>query len=202
MDRNPSTRFVTALLVALFMLPTTGCWVFSVYPVTTAETRPLEKTERLTGKWKPDDENWTLTITAKDQPNQFSMKFVSRDSVASPSDGPTAFEGNLFRVGDVLFFDIVPSEGLLMYLPLHSFFKVKVEEDRLTLWGLNEDWLKAETAQECKSLEKIAINPSGDVKSSLIVSPGLQQCLKIAAKNPNAFYSSDPFVYTRDRGGN
>lgn len=131
-----------------------GCWVYSVYPLSTGdELLVFEKS--MLGTWWQPEAGCTLTLS------RFYEEKVYRVVYSAPAkrggggclidEGRSAsFEGRLVRFNGYDFLDLLPTDREKQQhheLLLHSFYKVTRLGDRLTLIPLDNDWVKAQWRQ-------------------------------------------------------
>jgi hypothetical protein len=97
----------------------------------------------LVGKWV-DKEDGNKLIFQKAEDSGYLMTIEGKDSP------PEKFRAQLIRLGEFLFLDLCPeapatgddTTAPLLWIPGHSFSKVKITKDTLQLDILDEDWLE------------------------------------------------------------
>lgn len=130
-----SKSLAVLTLISLFLV---GC-IPSLHPLYTENDLVFEPS--LLGNWV-------------EKGGEVSYEFITNDSssytmIYTEDSIPSKFTAYLTNVGDHLFLDLLPekpecgNEFHKEYLiPTHSFFKVSIEKDVLTLDGLDVDWFR------------------------------------------------------------
>ncbi|MEA2711456.1 MAG: hypothetical protein QOF78_4057, partial [Phycisphaerales bacterium] len=140
----------SALLpLLLCALLTVGC-VRSLHPIYTEKT--LTYDPALLGVWVADDEDGTRLEIAASSGNEQPDAIKSYRVVHTDKDKKsTTLLGHLARVGDMLVADLTIGDetGLpdsdfykAHLFPLHTFWIVRCDAQRLTLRSLDHDWMK------------------------------------------------------------
>ena len=174
------------LFAAVLLLA--GC-VPSLHPLFTPQDLVFDP--GLTGQWRLDDARWEFTRAGdhyrlvmrekKERPSFVTAYLLDLDGVRYLDLIPDKLPGNSFQAG---------------YLaPLHSFYRVWRNGDRLKLGGLDADWLKQAIARGSVSIPHVV--RGGDLLLTA-PTPELQTLVKRFADDPKAFPNSgDEFRRSR-----
>lgn len=138
-------RLLTSLVTVLAALSLGGCYV-SLHPLVTDDVRVFEPA--LAGTWESREDKgdtWTFTAAGTPTPDRYDIVIAE--------DGRSArFAGELARFDGLLVLDLSPGENeaaceLLKHdwvrlhtVGVHSFLRVGLEGDRLTLRMLDAEW--------------------------------------------------------------
>jgi len=117
------------------------------------------------------------------------------------SEGPRLFVASLGRLAGILFLDMTALSigesrvGRNLLLPVHWFWRVAVEGDRLTLTPLSNDWLEAMIDSGRVDLAHVV----GDDSSLVLTAPTseLQRLVTRYAQDSAAFRRSDAREFQR-----
>src|SRR5438876_1941711 len=160
-------RLLRAAPALLPLLLLAGCWVYAANPL--AE-RPEDYTfdVRLLGTWVQPEAGCTLQLTRFfDQP-RYAVHFAAPpekkgDGCLLDEGQSATFEGWLAEIGEWRFLDITPVDRQPHHhdLPLHSFYRVRLDAGGLTLTPLDHEWLQGQLLQERPNLVGRTI-PGGD----------------------------------------
>ena len=127
--------FILALLMA-------GCVVSSLYPLFTEKDLAFDPT--LVGTWAEKDEDDTLTF-ALAEGKAYELTYTAEGQ-------KTKYEGHLVQLGEFKFLDVYPKiseeHDAFHLIPAHSFWRIRMDGDVLSIAGLDEDWFKNATAKK------------------------------------------------------
>jgi len=152
---------IALVLASMWILP--GCWVYSVEPLyEEGLSRPdpdLLFDASLVGSWARLGENcpWTLAVSA----DPLVKTTIDAEKHARTAEEPryeltmtpgadckadektTKYQGHLVTLDGHRFLDAFPQDDMIctLCLPLHSFFLVSLQNDRLDLVPIDQDWL-------------------------------------------------------------
>lgn len=134
-------RNAKMLLLAGMLLWLAGCSPPSLQPLFTEQDLVFEP--RLTGTWadKKAEVTWVVKRSGE----------KSYDALCTADGEPHWFKLHLVQLGTYLFLDLTPKEELALknsffashWVPTHTFFRVRLDGDRLQVAALEEDYLKA-----------------------------------------------------------
>jgi hypothetical protein len=184
--RRAMRRGLTAMAAVCVMAMMSGCIGLSLYPIYTAKDLIFE--EDLLGTWTGDEVHAMTFEKAGDKSYSVSVK--------EEEDGDLAkFEGHLIRIGDALFIDLYPDTEpgvdngfyMLHLAPLHSFTRIAVEDDLLTMAFINFEWLAKELAKEDVALRHVTLD---DIPILTAEAKDVQAFLQANVKNADAYGDS------------
>ena len=157
------------LWIGLLLLPLTGCVpVFSVYPLYTERDVVLEPA--LEGAWGDSAEAFPAWAFWKGKGSEYH--------VALPIDSTTldsTLVGHLVRLRGALLLDLdatawTPDSterafmerryAYMLLTPVHAIFRVACTDTSLTLWYLDDEWLKGYLSQHPRSVRFAMVNDS------------------------------------------
>jgi hypothetical protein len=128
-------RILVLSVIALFMV---SCFVTSMHPLYTE--KDLTFVPELLGTWENEDV-WIFEQSGK---NAYELTIKGEGDVK-----PGVYETHLVKLGKFLFLDLYPDEdemeeyGYDIHLvPTHSFWRIKIEKDVLSLAFIDVDWLE------------------------------------------------------------
>jgi hypothetical protein len=155
----------------------------------------LESDLRLVGSWKDEDGDVDFSFE-KDGEQNYKL------TVLEKGDGKQEggeFDAHLVRLGSERFLDLYPKEiktgstfYQLHFLPAHTFVRVEISSDNLTLGFFNSSWLKARI--DDKSLD----TPHAMADGSILLTGSIEEVQDLAysyASEDKAF--GEPFHLTR-----
>lgn len=148
-----------SILLLAFILP--GC-VYSLYPLYTDKDLVFEK--KLTGLWRSaEDETWKFEnlleqqlMEYKDKPERAQKEkekkaLINKNTylLSCTENGETRkMETHLVKLGENLFLDIFPQSINLknsfyedQFVPVHTYAKIKVYDNRFELYLFNPEFL-------------------------------------------------------------
>jgi len=134
-------RDAKMLLLAGMLLWLAGCSPPSLQPLFTEQDLVFEP--RLTGTWADKEEKVAWAVKRSGE--------KSYDALCTADGEPHWFKLHLVQLGTYLFLDLTPKEELALknsffashWVPTHTFFRVRLDGDRLQVAALEEDYLKA-----------------------------------------------------------
>lgn len=148
--RNVKMLTLAVLLAALPLLA--GCFTLSIEPLYTADDLVAvdEFNPGLVGVWgdpdNPDEEPWQFIATGSK-----SYRLIIREKASDLPVDPSRdgiFEVHVVRLGEYLILDLFPEEPESVselykahVIPAHSFLRMTLEGDTLTLEYFNSGWL-------------------------------------------------------------
>lgn len=125
-------RVTTAVVAALL---SSACLVVSLQPVYEPETIAFDPA--LLGPWIGSDQDMTVTFER--------AEWHSYHVTIAEGDDRTRVSARLTRVGDRLYLDMSPLDGAdvaPLLLPVHSFYRLELHDDELSLADLNYEQLE------------------------------------------------------------
>jgi hypothetical protein len=170
-----------------------GCWTLSINPLYFEEDLVLEPT--LVGIWgdpKGDaSETWTF-----EEAEGKTYRLVTQES-----DAPDAvFDAHLLMLGGDLYLDLYPEEvedgnefQLGHLVPAHSFWKVGLEGDDLTLDCIDTQWLEAKLDSGIVTLDHIR------PEDVVVLSASTADLQTFVLTYMDEAMTGDPLVLTRVR---
>lgn len=190
-----------SLLMGLGLL-CAGCLVMSLHPFFTDNDAVFEK--GLVGTWVHATGKTTLTFKQFGA-NAYRVTYLQHE-ISSHTSGkkeqgePGEFEAHLGRIGGALFIDLYPDKDswnrlkndlLAIHLaPTHTISKVTLEGDKLTVAGLDPDWLKDLIAGNGPVVAHEKLEGAIVLTAS---TEGLQGFLKKYGAEPKAFPEGEEF---------
>ena len=144
-------KILMILVVALFF---SGCVVYSFYPLYTE--KDLFPNDILTGKWIDDDSTlWVFehaTLQGEKTPNNIdSTSYILKfEEPKTKKTDDNEFSVHIIKLDDYYFLDFYLKDygknGLNLVdfhlVPVHTFAKLTIENDRLKINWFDQDWLK------------------------------------------------------------
>lgn len=143
-------RWAGLAVSLLGLLWLSGCWIPSVNPL--YEDSDLVSDQGLVGTWQAEDSKTAMTFTRDAGGKCY-------DIVYEENDGKSNFSGCVAQLGKARYLDIKPAaakqpDALSAHLlPLHSFWKMELQSDRLILQALNAEWFKEMDTKKRLQLE-------------------------------------------------
>ncbi len=190
----------TAILLVLMGVMATllGCSSPSLYPLATDDVRTDDP--GLVGVWTRDDGDDRSRYHVTHDGERYLLKWEQPGS-----DKPVrrwVFE--LARLGDHLFADLTLASddaeemnqrfGTVAIVG-HCFMRVRRDGDRLSVWIVNDDWLKAGLRSGTLTLAHARRKDGGTVITA--PTPDLQSFFRAHADNPDAW--RDEFTLVREK---
>jgi len=152
--------YLPIALIALFL---SGCVVYSFNPLYTE--KDLFANDILTGEWLEtddpnstpdlDESNWSFEHPYIDKNKSDVRDSLSYELTLRSKEGDeyitSAFSVHLIKLGEQYFLDfycedLMDKENLTLadfhVVPVHTFAKLTVENDRLTIQWFDQDWLE------------------------------------------------------------
>lgn len=184
-----------------------SCVIPSIHPLYTEEDLIID--ERLIGIWGEEDDEatWDFKLASErrgsdlfdymDYPSEKSLSLIYREKNKSAE-----FNAHMIKLGDNYYLDFLPYEyeidnGLLdiHLMPVHTFARIKIENNRITLEMFDPDWLK-------DLLDKNKIRIKHEYQSELKIyvltasTRSLQKFIEKYGNDPEAY--SDPLFLVRN----
>lgn len=133
-------RDAKMLLLAGTVLWLTGCSPRSLQPLFTEQDLVFEP--RLAGAWADREEKVTWSVKRSGE--------KSYDALCTADGEPHWFKLHLVQLGAHLFLDLAPKDELALkneffaghWVPTHTFFRVRIDGDRLQVAALEVDYLE------------------------------------------------------------
>ena len=175
-----------AVLLALACL-SSGCLVTSLQPI--YDDSSLEVDETLVGAWQGREQGATVVVERgewKSYQITYTLKSTSY-----------ALVGYLTKIGDSLFLDLTPAQGLEavpLMIPAHGVCRVQRDGDTVTIAALDYDWFTA--ARRSKKLA--GLETALDARQNLLVTSKtetLRTWLLARLKAADVF--REPVAFTR-----
>lgn len=182
----------------LFMTMLSGCAV-SLHPLGTEET--IVEESKILGEWTEVDGNsrWDFAPPSKEErANHYHL--TVRDFVPVGTDGMKSkllrgdFIATVVKIKDVQFLDLVATDmktdgkvsdlQKATHVKVHTFLKMKVDNEHLVLYSFNQNWLQDELEANPKAVAHTIID------GRVIFTAKPEQLQKFIAKhldNPKAF---------------
>ena len=184
----PKLRALICFAAGLLL---TGCEVRSLRPLVTEEDAVFEPA--LLGTWMAKDDDQRLTMKFKKSGEK------SYDMVLETEKGAAHFDARLARLESFLFLDLSPrmeeGEGDSSYvyyshlIPTHSFARINVEKNTLSLSSLRHDTIKNLISQGQLDIGHEVLD--SDVILLTAGTPDLQRFLLQHAEDADVFSSAD-----------
>lgn len=201
-------RSLAAVFIVCLLVLCGGCSVPSLNALATPETTVFEPA--LLGDWKQkdtgDDGLQVRVLKGDAKTCEIVLNPVESGAAKSQvdSDGPVNLKltGSLVKLGEQRFVDLTLSKGArdklgdryaLLAIPVHQIVKISIEPDRLTIWDLDDGWIKDLVKQNPTAIEHSMVD--GD--SPVITAPTAAFQKFIAAHATDEKAWTDPQVYVR-----
>jgi hypothetical protein len=175
-----------ALLLALASL-SSGCLVITLQPA--YDDTALEFDETLVGTWQAQEQGSTVVVD-RGEWKSYRVAYTARNT-------SYAFVAYLTKIGDSLFLDVTPAQGLEegpLIVPAHGVCRLQHDGDRVTIAPFDYDWFTA--AVRAKSLTRL--DTAFDARQNLILTsktPVLRAWILAHLKTADAF--REPVTFTR-----
>jgi len=141
-------NFSILLIITLFF---SGCVVYSFYPLYTE--KDLFPNDILIGEWMDDEgAHWNFEHRSLGKKNKGLVDSTSYYLVVSDKDSLVSkFNVHIVELGDHYFLDFYLDDmhgddeldlGSFHIIPVHTFAKLKVENDRLLINWFDQEWLE------------------------------------------------------------
>jgi hypothetical protein len=144
---------IALALATLLSLTLCGCWVYSVHSLVDDEEQ-LVFDKALLGSWWQPEAGCTVTLSRFYEERYYRLVYAAPPKKMGggcllDSGRSAAFEARLIELSGTRFLDLYPvdREKLHHDLSLHSFYKVKVLGDALTLIPMDFGWTKSQWQQ-------------------------------------------------------
>ncbi len=130
--------------IALVSLPLafSSCNLLSLYPLYTDEV--LVRDDRIAGKWLWEIDSASLEWSFRSPEREEGFSYELR--VTDPKEGEQeVYDIRLVKLEDAFYFDVYPQEKNMLLTDLlacHTFGKVKIEDDQITYYPFDYDWLE------------------------------------------------------------
>jgi hypothetical protein len=186
-------RKLGMLFVVIAAALAAGCWTLSINPLYFEEDLILEPS--LVGIWgdpKGDDSGtWTF-----EEAEEKTYRLVTQES-----DSPdAAFEAHLLMLGGNLCLDLYPEEQeygnefqLAHLIPAHSFWRVSLDGDDLTLDCVDTEWLEAKIDSGIVTLDHIR------PENMIVLSASTEDLQAFVLQYMDEAMTGDPLVLKRIR---
>lgn len=135
-------RAVVLCALLAVLLPLSGCWVFSVYPLAGPDDE-LVFDKLLAGNWWNAQNKCTIAFTRLPDERIYHVVYMTAKDASEGcwlGSGETAsFEGKVVEIGGARFLDVVPTDvPLRPHMVLaHSFYRLKFDVNTLSLTPLH-----------------------------------------------------------------
>ena len=133
MPRRPV--FLLVVVVALAAFGASGCLVLSLNRF--VDDAAVLVDDRWLGTWKDADDSVSVVVEKSDW---HSYRLSYEHPIATGQ-----VTGYLFKSGAFTYLDVMPVRGVdtgMFTLAVHTVMRVKLEDDRLTMWPLSYDWFR------------------------------------------------------------
>lgn len=157
-----------------------GPFVLSLHPLYTKVD--LDFDAQLIGNWKDKDGDVSFVFEQEGE-RDYRLTVIERDGTKEESG---EFDAHLVRLGSEWFLDLYPKElkagsdfYQLHFLPAHTFMRVQIVSDDLTLRFFNNEWWKARI--DDKSVD----TPHEIVGGSLLLTGSIQEVQEIVYSHAN-----------------
>ena len=132
---KPASSLRTSLLLGI-----AGC-IPSLFPIYNEHDAVVR--DQILGRWTSDDQSQTWTFTKGDK-HAYQLQFVEKEGRQA------SFVARLTEINEVLFMDLYPRRsgepkpGLynLHVISAHTFYRLELDQDSLSLAFLDPRWLK------------------------------------------------------------
>lgn len=165
------------------LLLSAGCLVRSVHPWLSDESRAAEPS--LAGIWRDDNAKTTAVFTG--EAGSYTIEATDRQQESS------TLTASLHCIGDTLLLQISPSEpegfNAFALLPAHILYKVRLENNTLSLYPVDLESFEARAAEAGLSLLAESSRDNGYV---LTGSPEDVQAFLIRQVDAPGFFASTP----------
>ena len=145
-------RAVVLFVVLALLIPLTGCWVYSIYPLASSDD-DLIFDRLLAGNWWSQQNHCAVSFTRFPDEKFYRVVYITaKDSSEGCWLGQGAsasFTGTVVELGGARFLDVVPTDMPLQnHMTLtHSFYKLRVDVNSLTLTPMNHETIKSLVAE-------------------------------------------------------
>jgi hypothetical protein len=190
---KPKTIFVAILLI-ICILP--GC-VISIHPLFTSDDLVFDK--RLLGTWSVPGENETWKFeTGEHEMTPYANK--NSYLLKNTENGETRkFTANLTKLGDEFFLDLYPDDEMKTknslfeyhFLPVHTFAKIRIYDNKFELYFFNSDLLTKALQQNTIRLKHESLQYYEVITAS---TEELQQFVKKYAQRKDVFEKATIFT--------
>jgi hypothetical protein len=184
-------RFCKMLLLISIMLSTAGCIVLSIHPLHTKETVVFKS--ELIGSWYNEEEKSQL-VFEKSEENSYLLTYTEKRSSGK-------FKVYVIQLHDALILDLYPEDLSDMnefyrihFMPMHSFARIWMEQDKIRFSILSYKWLKDSLEQ--KKI-KIKYELEDDVYILTASTSELQKFIMKYVNSAEAF--PEPLPFTRQK---
>lgn len=178
-------KIVTCFAVVAVALLVSCMPAYSVHPYFTEKDLIFDPS--LVGTWySQDDENQRGAVVIEQM--DFNGKPGYEISLTNITDKPATpeinqkFDARLFKLGGEQFLDVVQSDLrsgddqiAVLAMPVHMLAKVSLQEDSLTFWFLDDEWLKkslesgqTSTAHEIEDDTPVLTAPTADLQKFVL----------------------------------
>ncbi len=198
-------KSIQIILLILFAMFIQGCTVFSLHPL--YEMDDLIFDDSLLGKWVDTEDEDIFVIIENLDDIMYKFLFCEVQKHAPLQVDTGFYEAGLLMLDKHLFFDLYPymentfpfgpdeADYLLKnFIPVHSFLKIKYEEDKLIFYMFDGDRMK-------DLFEQNRIRIKHEMMEDWIVitasTPDLQKFIRKYSNDEKAF--DDPGIFERIR---
>ena len=146
-------RAVVLCVLFASMVTLSGCWVFSVYPLASSDD-DLVFDKLLAGNWWNQQNRCSVSFSRFPDERTYRVMYITGKDASEAcwldKGSSASFQGTVVELGGARFLDILPADlPLQNHMVLaHSFYRLKVDVNSLTLTPMNydfvEDLMKAE----------------------------------------------------------
>ena len=168
-----------------------GCWTLSINPLYFESDLVLEP--GIVGVWGDPrgDSSATWTFESGDET---AYRLITQES-----DAPEAtFEAHLLRLGEHLYLDLYPDDPEMgnefqagHLIPAHSFWRVSLGKDELTLDCIDTEWLKTKLDSGLVSIDHVR------PENMIVLSAPTEDLQEFVLKYMDEAMSGDPLELTR-----
>lgn len=146
-------RAVVLCALLAVLLPLSGCWVFSVYPLAASDD-DLIFDKLLAGNWWNAQNRCSISFARLPEEKAYHVVYITGKDAGEAcwlDKGQSAsFEGKVVEIGGARFLDVVPADLPLQnhMILTHSFFRLKVDVNSLMLTPMHYQTLEGVMQQE------------------------------------------------------
>jgi hypothetical protein len=146
-------RAVIVCVLAALMVPLSGCWVFSVYPLASSDDE-LVFDKLLAGNWWNQQNRCSVSFSRFPDERTYRVVYTTgKDASEScwlDKGSSASFQGTVVELGGARFLDVLPADlPLQNHMVLaHSFYRLKVDVNSLSLTPMNYNFLEGLMKQE------------------------------------------------------
>ena len=146
-------RAVVLFLLFAWLLPLSGCWVFSVYPLASPDDE-LIFDKFLAGNWWNQQNRCSVSFARLPDERTYHVQYITGKDASEgcwlDKGASASFQGTVVELGGARFLDVLPADlPLQNHMVLaHSFYRLKVDVNSLSLTPMNYNFVEGLMKQE------------------------------------------------------